>query len=94
MTIIYEGPNEVEAVQVEPIPESSLQYLQSIYKNTSLSVSIRLRAALGAIAYESPKLSVSLAVGDASNYAEALERAVEHERRYFGLPRFKRPVRL
>jgi hypothetical protein len=95
MTIIYEGPDEVEQIRPVEIPANSLAYLQMIYKDPSLSAHVRMRAAISALPFEVPRLSVSLAMGE-TDYADRLEKATKFERQYLGglTTRFKRPVRL
>jgi hypothetical protein len=74
------------------IPANSLAYLQQIYKDPSLSAHMRMRAAMACLPFEAPKLSVQLSVGE-TNYADRLEERVNYERKFFGLPTFKRPLR-
>lgn len=64
-----------DAEPVEPI--SALAYLQSIYRDPMESESRRLRAAIEAPPFESPKLS-AIAVGSmtAQDFAARLEQAV------------------
>jgi hypothetical protein len=59
-----------------PEDENSLGLLQSVYRDPELPLTVRMRAATVAIAYEVPKLSVSMAVnhkgmGDAIDAARA-----------------------
>jgi hypothetical protein len=57
---------------------TSLEFLQAVYLNEQLPLSVRLRAAVEAAPYEHPRLS-SVAVGHftGEDFATRLERAVE-----------------
>jgi hypothetical protein len=67
---------EAEAV-TEVAPEAtSLDLLQAVYRNPDVPLSVRMRAASIAIAYETPKLSVVASVSDPAAFAERLERAI------------------
>jgi hypothetical protein len=63
--------------EIEQEPVSALEYLQSIYRNPTEDQRIRLRAAIEALPFESPKLS-SVAMGHFSgqDFAAMLDRAV------------------
>jgi hypothetical protein len=63
-------------VQREELPESALEYLQSIYKNPMQPEHARMRAAALALPFETPKLAVTGYIRDDASFAEALERAL------------------
>jgi len=66
---------DVENVEIGP-NDLSLKLLQAVYKNNSLPLTTRMRAALGAIAFESPKL-IATAVMNEGSFAELLDRRLE-----------------
>jgi hypothetical protein len=55
--------------------DNSLELLRSVYRNPTVPLSTRMRAAGMAIPYEFPKLAVTAVVTDQS-FSERLERAV------------------
>jgi hypothetical protein len=69
-----------------PLPdaETSLDYLQSIYRSGAQPRDVRLRAAIAAAPYEHPKLSVSghanLGIGLAAAIEERMRLQQERER--------------
>jgi hypothetical protein len=63
-------------VQGEELPQSALEYLQSIYKNPMLPDHVRMRAATIAIQYESPRLQATAILRDDNAFAAQLERAL------------------
>jgi hypothetical protein len=61
---------------------TSLDFLQAVYLNEQLPLSVRLRAAVEAAPYEHAKLS-AVAVGymTSDTFAERLDRAIERSNR-------------
>jgi hypothetical protein len=55
---------------------SALELLQRVYRDPSQSLSVRMRAATIAIAYETSKLAVTGYVQHDATFAAALERAL------------------
>ena len=76
---MYEDDEEVEqewpAVQVV-VPANALEYLQSIYRNPSEFDGRRMRAAMAAIPFESPKLAVTTLLADADSFGALLDKAI------------------
>ena len=68
---------KVQAEVREPEKVNSLEYLQRIYRDPTQPHSVRMRAAIEALAFEHPKLS-AVGVGYYTNdtFAERLERAI------------------
>ena len=66
---------------------TSLEYLQSIYRDVDQPQSARIKAAIAALAYENPKVS-AIAYGhfNGQSYAEALERAIKRSQSPLPLP--------
>jgi hypothetical protein len=55
----------------------ALRYLQLVYRGQIQAESQRMRAAIAALAYETPKLSVVASINDPTAFAERLERAIQ-----------------
>jgi hypothetical protein len=58
---------------------TSLEFLQAVYLNEELPLSVRMRAAIEA-PYEQPKLSAIGFVRDADTFASRLERATQRSK--------------
>jgi len=56
---------------------TSLQLLQTVYRNPSTPLSVRIRCAVAALPFEFPKLAVTAVMTDQS-FAELLERRLKH----------------
>ena len=63
-----------EITDTEPL--NALAYLQSIYRDPPRADGQRLRAAIAALPFESPKLAVTAVLGQ-DEFAERLERALK-----------------
>jgi hypothetical protein len=78
---MYEDDEDGEkwqAIVVAELPANALAYLQSIYRNPSEPDGRRMRAAMAALPFESPKLS-AMAIGNMSgqDFASMLDRAIQ-----------------
>jgi hypothetical protein len=65
--------------QDTPVEErtAALEYLQGIYNDPTQSTSMRMRAAIECLPFETPKLSATaVATMDGKSFADALERAI------------------
>jgi hypothetical protein len=83
---MFEEPEDVDellkqdhlidlGLQVVKPPRTALEYLQSIYRDLSQPEGRRMRAAVAALPFESPKLAVTAHIADTS-IAARLERAL------------------
>jgi hypothetical protein len=66
---------KVEEVELPP-NGTSLDLLQAVYRNNELPLPTRMRAALGAVAFEHPKL-IATAVVNEGSFAELLEKRLQ-----------------
>jgi hypothetical protein len=65
-----EGGIDIEA-------NTSLDFLQAIYRSSDQPLNVRMRAAVAALPFEHPKLSVNANLGGNVGYARGLERAIK-----------------
>jgi hypothetical protein len=56
---------------------SALDYLQSVYRDPTREPYVRMRAAIAAIPFESPKLHATATVQLGLDFASKLERAIQ-----------------
>ena len=84
-------PNNIDAVldQIEAqqtiklAPNgTSLDLLQQVYRNPSLPLPTRIRAATAALPHEHPKLAVTTVV-NVGDFADQLEKAIERSSKGF-----------
>ncbi len=70
-----------QSIQIEvPADGMALSLLQAVYRNPALDLSVRMRAAALAIAYESPKLAVTALITE-SDFGMLLDRRLENLKR-------------
>jgi hypothetical protein len=68
--------------EVEPEAGNSLEYLQRIYRDPTQPIAVRMRAAIEALPFESPRMSaVSVGYYDGNTFAQRLDRAIEASNR-------------
>jgi hypothetical protein len=75
----YQTVEEGEAEPVELAPhETSLDFLQRVYRSVKQPMSRRLRAAIEALPHEHPRLgAIATASMNGQDFASLLERAIE-----------------
>jgi hypothetical protein len=70
-------PTRVQETSLEIGPNGmSLDLLRAVYRSSSISLSVRLRAAIAALPHESPRLQVTAQINDQS-FAEILDRRLK-----------------
>jgi hypothetical protein len=82
ITPTYEPPPEERERRSEidlilDAGDSSLEFLQKVYRNSALPLATRMRAAMAALQFEKPKLGVSLNYNVNDDFAAQLDRAIE-----------------
>jgi hypothetical protein len=61
---------------------TSLEFLQAVYLNEQLPLTVRMRAAIEAVPFEHPRMSaVSVGYYDGNTFAERLDRAIDASNR-------------
>ena len=59
---------------------TALELLQGVYRNEAIPLLVRMRAAIEALPFETPKLSATAFVPLGEQFAKRLEKAVERSR--------------
>ena len=78
---VYETLDRIEINNfVDVSAASSLEFLRSVYCNPSQPMPRRLRAAIAALPFEHPKLSVTASVDGNLGFAAKLEAAIVRSR--------------
>ena len=58
-----------------------LEFLEAVYSNENLPLTVRMRAAIECLPFENPKVSaVAISHMNGQDFASALERAIERSR--------------
>jgi hypothetical protein len=71
--------DETAVVDIGP-NASSLDFLQTVYRDPAQSMNRRMRAAIAALPFEHPKLAVTATLGPNSGFAAKLEAAIKRSR--------------
>jgi hypothetical protein len=71
---------EREQAQIIEAPANALALLQAVYRNEQIPLGVRIRAAIEAIPFESPKLSATAIIPGDGDFAERLKRAIIRSR--------------
>lgn len=85
MDSVLEILDRIEAQQrerqlAEPAPVNALDFLQSIYRNPLQPLPVRIRCAIEALPFESPKLQAT-AIFTRDDFADQLERCIRRSGR-------------
>jgi hypothetical protein len=75
----FNGTQETvsEEIEVGPEGETSLELLQSVYRDRTLPLNVRVRCAVEAAPYKNPRVSaVAVTNMTGKSFAEQLERAI------------------
>ena len=67
---------EMELEMETVLEDSALSFLQACYRNPSLNLTTRMRAAVAALPFESPKLAVTAVVSE-QDFATVLDRRLK-----------------
>jgi hypothetical protein len=90
----FADPKNLEVVEDEPKKveegpegETSLQLLQTVYRDRKQPLNVRVRCAVEALAHEYPRVSaVAVSHMNGHDFASALERAIERSKKPLPLP--------
>jgi hypothetical protein len=86
-------PRQVQGeIVVLPNKMMSLEFLQSIYRDETQSLHVRMRAAAIALPFESPKLAVTASIPLDETFAGLLDRARKRSARVISAPIEARPA--
>src|SRR5262249_37672075 len=67
--------SKTEALQLRP-DGNSLEFLQLVYRNPSLDLSVRMRAAMSCLPHEAPKL-IATAIVNEGSVADLLDKRIK-----------------
>src|SRR5215469_7365984 len=77
----------LEEEQQGPEGETSLQLLQTVYRDRKQPLNVRVRCAVEALAHEYPRVSaVAVSHMNGQDFASALERAIQRSKQPLPLP--------
>src|SRR6516165_3492782 len=87
LTTVDAALAELEEEPLGPEGESSLQLLQTVYRDRRQPLNVRVRCAVEALAHEYPRVSaVAVTSMSGQSFAEALERAIKRSEQPLPLP--------
>jgi hypothetical protein len=74
---IEEAQEKAEQVEARP---RALEFLQAVYQNEMVPLSVRMRTAIECLPFETPKLSATAIIPGGEHFAARLEKAIERSR--------------
>ena len=70
-----EEEQEMEVETLEPV--NALQLLQNVYRNPTVGMTTRMRAAMACLPFEAPKLAVTALIDNERDFAAVLDRRLK-----------------
>ena len=85
---IFDDKPQTQALEISP-EANSLDLLRAVYRNPSLPLTTRMRAAIAALPFELPKLAVTAVLSREQDYAALLDQRLDRARQngYFDASR-------
>jgi|ERR1043166_1018047 hypothetical protein len=74
---IEEAQERAERVEARP---RALEFLQAIYQNDLVPLSVRMRAAIECLPFETPKLSATAIIPGGEDFEARLKRCIQRSR--------------
>jgi hypothetical protein len=69
-----------EKSQMIAAPAGALDFLQAVYRSEAIPLSVRMRAAIEALPFETPKLSATAIIPGGEHFEARLKRCIQRSR--------------